>query len=203
MKKLITLTILILALGSCTIQKRLHTGGYYIDFHSKYKSVKTEPETQTTVTADVKPEIRDKKSFLIADSVIVNKIETADPPENSISKQESLSFEKKVIGRTRTFLKKAIPVPAMETKQQITEMKRFNQQKDQRSSPSISDWDVDWAAWIGFVVIVTILILYFVYPTFGLVMEAILAIMVLIGFVCLICWIVSALGNFEWFWSGR
>ncbi len=203
MKKLVTLTILILALGSCTIQKRLYTGGYSMDFHSKYKSVKTDPEAQSKFATDIKPEIGAGKSFLVADSVIIGKIETTEPLEKVVSKQEKHSFGNKVVQPARTFLKKTIPVTSLQTKQKMTEVKEFKNQTERMSSPGIRDWDVDWGTWIGFVVIVTLLALYFIYPTFGLVMEAILAIAVLICFVCLICWIISALGNFEWFWSGR
>lgn len=203
MKKLTTLIILILALGSCTIQKRLHTGGYSIDFHSKHKSVKADLEAQPAFTADVKPEIRDGKSFLTADSVINDKIETADPLENQVFNHDRPSFEKKVIGRTRTFLKKTIPVPVLETKQKMTEMKKFNQQQDQRSRPSIRDWDVDWASVFGVCALTAIVVLCLIYPAFLAVVELILGLALLVFIVVGIIWIFAALGNFQWFWSGR
>lgn len=202
MNKLVTLSLLILVLGSCTIQKRLYTGGYSIDFHSKHKSVKSDPEAQPTSAKAVKPEVRNIESVLDTDTTLVDKMETAESPDTAIRVEKSLPFEKKVVKRTSAFVKKTIPFRALETKQKMTELKGINQQH-RMSSPSISDWDVDWGAWIGFIVLVAILILYFAYPTFALVVEAILAIAMLIGLICIIFWLFSALGNFEWFWSGR
>lgn len=216
--KSITFTIvLILFLGSCTIEKRLYNKGFHVEYHKKSGKVK---ETESAKNSgDIKETIREEEVALVPEVEDLNRKKA----EISLPKKEDVQLRKHP-GTIKNKLQEKTLVPeqkrtttAADQSRQLHRLllQRFNktteyrqsQQKSARQSrgSGISEEAFEFLAGA---LLLTLLLLCIAFPTFGAIVEMIVGIVLLIllvvGVVWVIVWLCTAdFGNFPWFWSGR
>lgn len=210
------LILILIFLGSCTIEKRLYNNGFYVDFrqHSGKIGEKKGNENPAVKQDAIQEEILPVATESEMLPVIEPELNNSSEPENTSAKEvpqkplnngiPTIEFRERKVPEIK---RKAEQGSSLEIKSMP--VKRFAELKQGQSRGRQEiDLSEEAVEMLLGAVLLLILMLCFVYPTFAAIVQLIVAIvsLALVAFcvVWVIIWLCSAdFGNFPWFWSGR
>lgn len=196
------------AISSCTIEKRLYTKGFHVEFrkslresdpHREVQSI-NEPKSIENKLEEIRPDsiidpsvvIQEEKEEVISDNTNENSI----PVIKSVSRKSKM---KSPIHRIRTgvFIHMHFSESLMNKSLKKNQYKRSVNRSRDFDWGEFFEWVLIVGAIIGFVFLLSAM------PGVSFV-EALIGVLVVILIAFLLALLISsALGNFEWFWSGR
>lgn len=195
MKSVFQMCLFVLVFSSCTIQKRLYTKGYHVTFTKRHRSISLENNTIMNVN-----KIQELDSV---DIVSTEKIENESKVQ--IVKVETKSNEKPLIQeiihhQTSKQSTKLLTVKHEKKKNKGFITPSFSKQKetkDNKQSTRSEDLKDAIVNILEIVVLAGILVLCFVYPTFGVIF--LLCFLILLIFFILSCLFSIIDGLFDFF----
>ncbi len=209
-KRLLIFFFILLAVSSCTVQKRLHSTGFHVEFRKKLQkpdshelnTIQVRSETQETEPASIYTEV-------ITDTLLIpEKVEEGVYPtkitEISTSSQ-SVAGESELKPTSKRFLTN-IAIQTHFSESLLNKSFKKNKIKQRRSKSSDFDWDEFWE-WMLIVGIIlgSALVLSLVVPGVNFLQALLVVLLGILALYLFVLLISLAFGNFrfEWFWSGR
>lgn len=198
---------ILLAVCSCTVEKRLYTKGLHVEFRkpvqgsdSDHKnevyssSLTINPEKANTPVDTIQPEVLayGQQYLQESPSVEFSSSPKIHPPVKRLPTQPTRkSPEKKKVHERVSIPSKLVT--------NLSNEKRY----DSYYGRSFKDWQVFLVTLGAIAFVIGIIFLCTTFPVFAAVMEAILLILLILGALCLLLYLLFKDVHFEWFWSGR
>lgn len=195
MKSIFQMCLFVLVFSSCTIQKRLYTKGYHVSFTKRHRSISLEDNTILNVN-----KIQELDSV---DLVSTEKKENES--KEQIGKVETKSNEKPLIQEMFHHQTSKQSTKLHTVKHEKKEIKGFitpsfskqKETKDYKQSNRSEDLKDTIVSILEIIVLTGILVLCFVYPTFGVIF--LLCLLILLIFFILSCLFSIIDGLFDFF----
>ena len=202
------LTLILLIASSCTIEKQLHSRGFHVEFHKRQRS----SDSPDAITGQPATKIAESELITITtDSIIAPILQEKEEIVVSESANEQVIPATKVISGT---LKRKITAGTSRIRTGISIQTHFSEslmsnslKENQKKYSAKKGREIDWeevSVWLYLVLALTALVfLTASLPgvSIGAALLGVLVGAVIVTLVCLL--IASAIGDFEWFWSGR
>lgn len=217
MKNWIPVLLTLLVLGSCTIEKRLYTKGFYVEFRQNGNRLKGQ---KTIISAaDTKEESREESPVgtSVAPKAAENEVNVREYEIAELDRTTTENQVKHIKSVTGTRIQEVQPVLQKKKECKLTDnppvnkngnsVKQEKTQKKQRERQEITLSEEAFEFLAG-AILLTLLLLCMAFPTFGAIVEMIVGILLLALIVFCVVWVIVWLcdadfGNFPWFWSGR
>lgn len=199
--------LMLLAASSCTVEKRLYSRGFHVEFQKRQLPADSHNATSKQLITEI-PQIEQLK--ISSDSIT----------DTSILQEKEVEV---VIERTNDEVIPATKPVSRKSKMEITVNKirtgisiqtHFSEslmskslEKDPKKRSKKRDMDIDWEKVLDWVYLfgglIGLVLLASAMPgvNLGAALVGVLVVVIVIILVALL--IASAIGDFEWFWSGR
>jgi hypothetical protein len=202
------LLVMLLAASSCTIEKRLYSRGFHVEFHKRQSQADPNNlNTVQTLTEILEIEHAEINSDSIVDTTIPQKKEM---DVVSVKKNEKISQTtnpvsgnlKRKIASCSDKIRTGISIQTHSSQSMISKSLKENRKYSTNRSRGF-DWGefAGWVFCIGGLIVLIGVGAQAPGVTVGAILLGLLVVVVVIILLALL--ISSALGNFEWFWSGR
>jgi hypothetical protein len=203
------LLVMLLAASSCTIEKQLYSRGFHVEFHKRHPKA----DSHDTHTAQPLIEIRETEQVQISSDTITDapipqqkEIEVVSVKMNEkipqATKPVSGNLKGKIASRSHR-IRTSISIQTHFSESLMSKSLKENRKKYSANKSRSFDWGefASWVLCIGGLILLIGIGAQAPGVTIGAILLGLLVVVVLILLLALL--ISSALGNFEWFWSGR
>lgn len=195
---------LLLAAGSCTIQKQLHSKGFHVEFrkrlHAKDSSVQS-PES----TYPDRGTVKNPSDSIAGVVVVADKKEDASSMEPEIGIPATKTRHYRFPWKTQP--KRVTPEIQVQTQASESRMNQLIHKQQSKRAIKKRSSSFEWRDVLDWVIIIglTICFIFLIASVPGVsFIQAVVSVLVVVLAVILLGYLISsALGNYQWFWSGR
>lgn len=207
-RHLLFLSILIAA-SSCSIEKQLHSKGFHVEFHKRLRpsdppdaitgrlATKTPETGQIIITADSitdAPILQEKEEIVISEPTNEQIFPTIKSTSGKLKRKSAAGSNK---------IRTGVSIQTHFSESVMSKSLNENQKKYSAKRSGNFDWGefAGWVFGIGGLIVLICIGAQAPGVTIGAILLGLLVVVVVIILLALL--ISSAIGNVEWFWSGR